>query len=284
MHIDRTFHFIHFGDSDITAIQKSRIGSFRRLNPGYRIRIWRDSDFDFSSGPKFVRQCLQVKNYAYLSDYYMLVVLYENGGIYCDTDMECLKPLDPIISDGSLLEYEFIDKGRPYIGTAIMGFPKGHRFLKDAIDYYGKSDLFDGGMHINQFVITDLYDSGDYDLSIIPYDMHILYNMQEPGYHFTHHHADKTWQYQNEFVLYYDKETDIGKTIRSLDGKHIIICDHGSNRELERFGHPVIHGCENVNDAISKAIAASSAQVGYFFLTPGNEYSKDVESLCPTLA
>lgn len=283
MPINHIFHFIHFGNSDITTIQKSRIESFLRLNPGYQIKIWRDSDFNFNNGPKFVQQCLEAKNYAYLSDYYRLIVLYENGGIYCDTDMECLKPLDVIISDEPLLEYEFINNDKPYIGTAIMGFPKGHDFLRDAIRHYEQMDLFDGSQHINQFVITDLYNSGKYDFSIIPHDLHMLYSMQEPGYHFTHHHADRTWQYQNEFIVYYDQQSDIDKTINSLIGKHIIICDNGHNEDLEKYGCIVIHDVQNINDAIDKAIRMSSAQTGYFVLTSGMQYRKDIETVVPTL-
>lgn len=62
------------------------------------------------------------KNYAYLSDYYRFVILRDYGGIYCDTDVECFRPLDDLLDRSELLEREFIAGNAKCIGTAIMGF------------------------------------------------------------------------------------------------------------------------------------------------------------------
>lgn len=86
-----------------------------------------------------------MKNYAYLSDYYRFVILRDHGGIYCDTDVECFKPLDDLLDRSELLEREFTAGNTAYIGTAIMGFQKGHLFPLLVLDYYDNHAIIRDG-------------------------------------------------------------------------------------------------------------------------------------------
>ena len=69
----------------------------------------------------YARQALESGGYAFVSDYVRLKVLYEYGGIYLDTDVELLKPLDDLL----------VFKG--YIGFERGGFsPTGGRIYEAA--------------------------------------------------------------------------------------------------------------------------------------------------------
>ena len=45
------------------------------------------------------------KKWAFLSDYARLRMIYENGGVYLDTDLELVKPLDDLLHNN--LEISF---------------------------------------------------------------------------------------------------------------------------------------------------------------------------------
>ena len=46
----------------------------------------------------YVKEAYEAKKWAFVSDYARLKVIYENGGIYLDTDVELLKPLDELLT------------------------------------------------------------------------------------------------------------------------------------------------------------------------------------------
>ena len=47
----------------------------------------------------FVRQAIEAKKWAFATDYIRLKVVYEYGGIYMDTDVELIKPLDSLLDN-----------------------------------------------------------------------------------------------------------------------------------------------------------------------------------------
>ena len=54
----------------------------------------------------FMSEAYSVKKYAYVSDYARLWVLYNHGGVYFDTDVEVIRPLDDVFSMGSFMGIE----------------------------------------------------------------------------------------------------------------------------------------------------------------------------------
>jgi hypothetical protein len=61
---------------------------------------------------------LEANQWAFASDYARLKIIYEEGGIYLDTDVEVIKPLKPLISKG----IGFIGFQNPYEATTGLGF------------------------------------------------------------------------------------------------------------------------------------------------------------------
>ena len=76
--------------------------------PDYEIRRWNESNFDVNAHP-FTKSAYSAKAWAFVSDYARLKVVYDNGGIYLDTDVELLKNLD------------FLRKYQCYIGVQQSG-------------------------------------------------------------------------------------------------------------------------------------------------------------------
>ena len=77
------------------------IASWKKFLPDYEIKEWNESNFDVNMIP-YVKEAYQVKKYAFVSDFARFYILYKYGGLYFDTDVEIVKPLDFIISKGCL--------------------------------------------------------------------------------------------------------------------------------------------------------------------------------------
>lgn len=103
--IPKTIHYIWFGGNPLPPLATHCIESWRRYMPDYKIVRWDESNFDVSCCD-YVREAVEAKKWAFASDYARFKILYENGGIYLDTDVELLKPLDEIIEKGPFMGFE----------------------------------------------------------------------------------------------------------------------------------------------------------------------------------
>ena len=91
--IPKVIHYCWFGGKPLPADVKACMKSWKKHCPDYKIIRWDESNFDIASVP-FVKEAYDNKAWAFVSDYARLRIIYENGGIYLDTDVELLKNLD----------------------------------------------------------------------------------------------------------------------------------------------------------------------------------------------
>lgn len=68
--------------------------------PDYRIKLWNETNFDVNQHP-FIKSAYEAKAWAFVSDYARLKIIYDEGGIYLDTDVELLKSLDSLLNNPS---------------------------------------------------------------------------------------------------------------------------------------------------------------------------------------
>ena len=80
------------------------------------------------------------KKWAFLSDYARLKIVYENGGIYLDTDVQLVKSLDPLVEQGAYMGFENTDQVATGLGFAAEA---GHGFLTENMAYYEDLTDFD---------------------------------------------------------------------------------------------------------------------------------------------
>jgi len=139
--IPKTLHYVWVGGGKFTELMTECMASWKVYCPEYEIIEWNESNFDID-GNSWVKKAIEEKNWALASDIMRAWILYEHGGIYIDTDVEILKPLD------EFLQYEFFMgyESKHWVNTAIIGSIKGHKvprlckeryeFTKPAIDAY----------------------------------------------------------------------------------------------------------------------------------------------------
>ena len=179
--IPKKIHYVWFGGPK-GNIENICINSWKEKLPEYEIVEWNEKNFDIEKeikGNKFLEECYKRKLWAFISDYTRIKVLYEQGGVYMDTDMQILQDITPLLENNRLIcGYE---DDREYINGAIIGVEKGHPFLKDLLEYYEKEVLTSSLFTIPK-IMTHLMeknykkiDPNNYEEGIRVYDKEYFY-------------------------------------------------------------------------------------------------------------
>lgn len=130
--VPKTINYCWFGKNPLPESAKKCIASWKKYMPDYKIVEWNEKNFDFTQN-KYTKEALEQKQYAFVSDYARLKILYDNGGIYFDIDVELIKPIPE-----ELLKTGFIGKeDRRYMNTGL-GFAckKSDPTIKRMLDDY----------------------------------------------------------------------------------------------------------------------------------------------------
>lgn len=138
--IPKVIHYCWFGRNPMPAEYKKYIESWKRFLPNYEIKEWNENNYDVHCIP-FSKEAYGAKKFAYVSDYARLKILYENGGVYFDTDVELIKSIDDILQRGPFLAFEKHTKGSEEDKMLVnvgLGFAceKGNPIIKEIMDYY----------------------------------------------------------------------------------------------------------------------------------------------------
>ncbi len=96
--IPKKIHFCWFGGKELPSDVKKCIRSWRKHCPEYEIIQWDETNFDVYSHP-FLKAAYENKAWAFVSDYARLKIIYDEGGIYLDTDVELLKKIDVLLDN-----------------------------------------------------------------------------------------------------------------------------------------------------------------------------------------
>lgn len=94
--IPKIIHYCWFGEKPLPSEVKECIKSWKEKCPDYQIKCWTEQNFDVQAHP-FTKAAYEAKAWAFVSDYARLKAVYDNGGIYLDTDVELLKNLDELL-------------------------------------------------------------------------------------------------------------------------------------------------------------------------------------------
>ena len=128
--IPKIIHYCWFGKGETPAIVKMCIDSWRKYCPDYEIKRW-DEDNSPMDIP-WIRDAYRHQKYAFVADYVRFYALYSEGGIYMDTDMLLVKPLDDFLMDKAFLGRE----SAQFASMGIIGTKKGDDCAKNVLDIY----------------------------------------------------------------------------------------------------------------------------------------------------
>ena len=103
--IPKKIHYCWFGKGPKPRLAEKCIASWKKYCPDYEIIEWNEENFDVNRNG-YTRMCIQQKKYAFLSDYVRLLVVAEHGGVYFDTDVELLRPIDHLLENRAFFGFE----------------------------------------------------------------------------------------------------------------------------------------------------------------------------------
>ena len=136
--IPKTIHYCWFGRNPLPESAQKCIASWRKYLPDYEIKEWNEDNFDVNIIP-YTQQAYEAKKYAFVSDYARFWILHNYGGLYFDTDVEVIKPMDDIIGRGPFMGVEVISKDNislkvnPGLG---LGVPPGLGLYEKLLNLY----------------------------------------------------------------------------------------------------------------------------------------------------
>lgn len=151
--IPKIIHYCWFGGKPLPDDVKMCISSWKKYCPGYEIKEWNESNFDLNCC-SYVQESSKTGTWAFVSDYARFWILYNYGGIYFDTDVELIKPIDSILNKGSFFCCEH-GIGNPINPGLGMASPERLAIYKKILDSYSNDHfLFSDGTKNEKTVVT----------------------------------------------------------------------------------------------------------------------------------
>ena len=206
--ISKIIHYCWFGGNPLPESAKKCIASWRKFLPDYEIWQWSEGElvssdanansltpalpnregdnkgeggklydkilpFDVNIIP-YTQQAYEAKKYAFVSDYARFWILYKYGGLYFDTDVEIIKPMNDIIERGPFMgvekrayvpapknvKLELLTGVNPGLG---LGAEAGLPIYKELLDSYKQKLFFDS-------------DGNKIEGTIVSYTTEVLYH------------------------------------------------------------------------------------------------------------
>lgn len=153
--IPKTIHYCWFGRNPKPKLATKCIRSWRKYCVDYEILEWNEDNFDVSSAPLYVRQAYEAKKWAFVSDYVRLWAMVTFGGIYMDTDVELIKPIDRFLEHNAFSGFE----DGQHVPTGIMACCKDFPLFKELMSFYDTARFLNEDGSFNQTTNTVLITS-----------------------------------------------------------------------------------------------------------------------------
>jgi len=184
--IPKIIHYCWLSGGKMPEAAQKCIATWHKVMPEYKLVLWDTKRFNINS-VSFVKDAYKAGKYAFACDYIRLYAVYNEGGIYLDTDVYVLK------SFNDLLEYDYftslerdlttVPPDSPYykafkqnenpdfinkdiiryegfgLQAAVFGSVAAQPFVKDCMDWYkNNSYFFPDGLPIEKKLVSpDIY-------------------------------------------------------------------------------------------------------------------------------
>lgn len=149
--IPKVIHYCWLSDDPYPPIIQECINSWNKFLPDYDFKLWNRKKFDLNS-VKWVKQAYVANKYAFAADYIRLYALYNEGGIYLDSDVLIYKSFDDLLNLPYFIGQDFVGAFEP----AIIGAEKGLGWIKKVMDFYTDKNFInpDGSLNIKNLPVV----------------------------------------------------------------------------------------------------------------------------------
>lgn len=129
--IPKIIHYCWFGGKEKPESVRRMIRTWQKYCPDYQLKEWNETNFDIHVN-RYCEEAYAQRKWAFVSDVARLWALYHEGGIYMDTDVEVLRPLDELLKHKAFLGFE----GTQWIATSIMGAEPNNGLIGEFLTSY----------------------------------------------------------------------------------------------------------------------------------------------------
>ena len=136
--IQKVIHCFWFSEEKKPIEYQRCIDSWKRVCPDYNIKEWNLNNYNYCKN-RFMEQAVRHRKWAFAADVARLDVVYREGGIYMDVDVELLKPLDDLLKNEAFFTFETNNE----VDLAIFGTSSGNELLEKLLKLYENVE-FDG--------------------------------------------------------------------------------------------------------------------------------------------
>ena len=145
----KIIHYCWFGGNPKSELILKCIESWKKYCPDYKIIEWNEDNFDINCC-EYVKEAYEAKKWAFVSDYCRFHVLYNQGGIYLDTDVELIKNLDGL-SDC----FVGFESNHRVASGLIRAANKGDRICKLMLESYSNDHFLNPDGSYNLMTVCD---------------------------------------------------------------------------------------------------------------------------------
>lgn len=136
--IEKKIYYVWIGNAEKPDIFYKCLKSWKKNLPDFEVIEINEKNFDMDRHLKenrFFRECFERKLWAYVSDYMRVHFMYENSGVYVDTDMEIIKDITPLM-ENEKTEFFIGYEDERHISVGIFGCRRKSGILKKIMDFY----------------------------------------------------------------------------------------------------------------------------------------------------
>lgn len=134
--IPKKIHYCWVGNTEKPASVLYCIESWKKYCPDYEIIEWNESNYDFKKNG-YMKEAYEAKKWGFVPDYARLDIIYQNGGIYLDTDVELIKSLDDLLDNHGFFGFEDTGEKNYFVACGLGFGAEGHNeLIKKLRDYY----------------------------------------------------------------------------------------------------------------------------------------------------
>ena len=237
-------HYCWFGGKPLSKLAKKCIKSWEKYLPDYEIKFWNESNSDLEDCA-FVKEAFQNKKWAFVADYIRTKAMYEYGGIYFDTDMEIIKPIDDLLDD----ENGFLGvEDSHLIACGVWYEPKPKSFLATkmlenyrSMEYFDIDDMYKISIpRIISNILID-YDSSNFETQKLK-NNEIIYK-RDYFYPLSYDHQYNCFTNDTRMIHYYDaswtpkweqNENKLFRLIGTKRGQKVIVILRRGKRIIKK--------------------------------------------------
>ena len=138
MSIPKIIHYCWFGRNPKPSYFKKYFSTWQKFCPDYEVIEWNEENYDVTKNP-YTQNAYLHQQWAFLTDYVRLDVIKQYGGVYLDTDVELLKPLQDLMKHTAFFGFE-----GDYINTGLgFGAEPNFPLLQDLMDCYQNNPYYE---------------------------------------------------------------------------------------------------------------------------------------------